>query len=52
VPDDVVAYRRAGADAVLVGEHLMVADDPAAATRALADAARGAHRPSILSDST
>lgn len=49
--DDVVAYRRAGADAVLVGEHLMVADDPAAATRALVDAARET-RSSILSDST
>lgn len=46
-PDDIVAYRRAGADAVLVGEHLMVADDPTAATRALADAARRAARSSI-----
>ena len=52
-PDDVAAYRRAGADAVLVGEHLMVADDPVAATRVLAAAAaRGAHRSSTLSDST
>ena len=51
-PDDVVAYRRAGADAVLVGEHLMIADDPAAATRTLVAAARGTHRPSTLSDTT
>jgi indole-3-glycerol phosphate synthase len=51
-PDDVVAYRRAGADAVLVGEHLMVADDPATATRALVAAARGAGRSSNLSDPT
>lgn len=46
-PADVTAYRRAGADAVLVGEHLMVSDDPTAATRALVEAARGVHaRPS------
>jgi len=51
-PADVVAYRRAGADAVLVGEHLMVAEDPAAATRALVDAARRDGRSSILTDST
>lgn len=37
-PDDVIAYRRAGADAVLVGEHLMRADDPEAATRVLVSA--------------
>jgi indole-3-glycerol phosphate synthase len=40
-PEDVAAYRRAGAHAVLVGEHLMVAHDPTAATRALVEAARG-----------
>lgn len=34
-PDDVRAYARAGADAVLVGEHLVTSGDPAAATRAL-----------------
>lgn len=46
-PADVVAYRRAGADAVLVGEHLMVAEDPTATTRGLVDAARrAAVRPS------
>jgi indole-3-glycerol phosphate synthase len=39
-PEDVAAYRRAGAHAVLVGEHLMVAQDPTAATRGLVDAAR------------
>jgi indole-3-glycerol phosphate synthase len=47
-PADVSDYRRAGAHAVLVGEHLMVADDPVAATRALVAAAR---RP-VLSDSS
>jgi len=34
-PDDVVAYAAAGADAVLVGEHLVTSSDPLAATRAL-----------------
>ncbi len=42
-PDDVSAYVRAGADAVLVGEHLMVADDPTAATAELVEAARTTH---------
>lgn len=42
-PADVAAYMGAGADAVLVGEHLMVADDPTAATAALAEAARTSH---------
>lgn len=37
-PADVTDYRRAGAHAVLVGEHLMLADDPVAATRALVNA--------------
>ncbi len=37
-PDDVAAYGRAGADAVLVGEHLVRSDDPVAATRALVEA--------------
>jgi indole-3-glycerol phosphate synthase len=37
-PDDVVTYAAAGADAVLVGEHLVVSDDPTAATRALVTA--------------
>ncbi|MBW3605222.1 MAG: indole-3-glycerol phosphate synthase TrpC [Actinobacteria bacterium] len=39
-PDDVEDYRRVGADAVLVGEHLMVADDPMTATRTLVEAVR------------
>lgn len=34
-PDDVRAYAAAGADAVLVGEHLVTSEDPAAALRAL-----------------
>lgn len=38
-PDHVAAYRDAGASAVLVGAHLMLAHDPVAATRALVDAA-------------
>lgn len=37
--DDVARYVADGADAVLVGEHLMVAGDPVAATRALVSAA-------------
>jgi indole-3-glycerol phosphate synthase len=49
-PDDVAAYMRAGADAVLVGEHLMTAADPAAATAALADAARTSHRGAAETD--
>ena len=51
-PADVVAYRRAGADAVLVGEHLMVADDPTATTRELVEAARRGGRSPMLTDST
>ncbi len=51
-PADVERYVRAGADAVLVGEHLMSADDPTAATRALVAAVDGLHRPSALSDTT
>ncbi|HEX6254626.1 MAG TPA: indole-3-glycerol phosphate synthase TrpC [Euzebyales bacterium] len=47
-PADVAAYRRAGAHAVLVGEHLMLATDPVAATRTLVDAARNP----TLSDSS
>src|SRR5690606_21834766 len=38
-PADVERYIMQGADAVLVGEHLMRADDPHAATRELTDAA-------------
>jgi indole-3-glycerol phosphate synthase len=34
-PDDVVAYAAAGADAVLVGEHLATSEDPRAATARL-----------------
>jgi indole-3-glycerol phosphate synthase len=41
-PADVERYVSEGADAVLVGEHLMRAGDPAAATRALVEAAAGA----------
>jgi len=39
-PADVERYVDEGAEAVLVGEHLMRAADPVAATRALVDAAR------------
>ena len=39
-PADVGAAAAAGADAVLVGESLVVADDPEAAARALVDAGR------------
>jgi len=46
-PDDVERYVLDGADAVLVGEHLMRAADPAAATRILADAAAAAARPPV-----
>lgn len=42
--DDVVAYARAGADAVLVGEHLVLSDDPVAATAALVAAGASASR--------
>jgi indole-3-glycerol phosphate synthase len=38
--DDVVAYAAAGADAVLVGEHLVTSPDPEAATRRLVEAGR------------
>lgn len=41
-PQAVVAYGEAGADAVLVGEHLVISDDPRAATAALV--AAGARR--------
>jgi indole-3-glycerol phosphate synthase len=48
-PGDVMTYAAAGADAVLVGEHLVVSDDAAAATRMLVEAgsavdARGGQR--------
>jgi indole-3-glycerol phosphate synthase len=43
-PEDVVAYAGAGADAVLVGEHLVTSDDPEAATRRLVEAGTGAMR--------
>lgn len=34
-PQDVIDYAASGADAVLVGEHLVTSDDPVVATRAL-----------------
>lgn len=37
-PEDVRAYRAAGADAILVGEHLVTSADPAAAARSLVEA--------------
>ncbi len=37
-PEDVVRYAAAGADAVLVGEHLVTSSDPEAATRTLVEA--------------
>ena len=37
-PGDVAAYAASGADAVLVGEHLVTSSDPAEATRALVGA--------------
>jgi indole-3-glycerol phosphate synthase len=37
-PDDVAAYAAAGADAVLVGEHLVTSVDPEQATRELVEA--------------
>ncbi len=37
-PDDVARYAAAGADAVLVGEHLVISGDPASAARALVEA--------------
>ena len=40
-PEDVVAYAAAGADAVLVGEHLVRSGDPVAATAALVAAGAG-----------
>ena len=48
-PSDVECYVARGADAVLVGEYLMRAADPAATTRILVDAAR-APRPSALKE--
>lgn len=51
-PADVERYISDGADAVLVGEHLMRAEDPAAATRTLVDAAAGAPVPSTDSAPT
>jgi len=47
-PEDVLAYARAGADAVLVGEHLVLSDDPAAATAALVAAGAVDGRPSAV----
>jgi indole-3-glycerol phosphate synthase len=44
-PDDVLRAAEAGADAVLVGEHVVTAADPAAAVRSLVAAGRPAHRP-------
>ena len=41
-PEDVAAYAASGADAVLVGEHLVTSSDPVEATRALVGA--GAQR--------
>ncbi len=41
-PSDVAAYAAAGADAVLVGEHLVTSDDPEQATRDLVEAGAGA----------
>jgi indole-3-glycerol phosphate synthase len=43
-PDDVAAYGAAGADAVLVGEHLVTSGEPEAATRRLVDAGKGVRR--------
>jgi len=43
-PDDVRAYAAAGADAVLVGEHVVTSDDPVAAVRALATVEDGGTR--------
>jgi indole-3-glycerol phosphate synthase len=43
-PEDVAAYVAAGADAVLVGEHLVTSGDPEAATRRLLEAGTGATR--------
>jgi len=40
-PADVAAYATAGADAVLVGEHLVTSGDPEQATRDLVEAGRG-----------
>jgi indole-3-glycerol phosphate synthase len=44
-PEDVLRAAEQGADAVLVGESLVTAPDPAAATRALVDAGIRAPRP-------
>lgn len=43
-PEDVAAYAAAGADAVLVGEHLVRSGDPVAATAALVAAGAAAAR--------
>lgn len=43
-PEDVVAYAAAGADAVLVGEHLVTSSEPETATRRLVEAGPGAMR--------
>lgn len=43
-PDDIVAYAAQGADAVLVGEHLVTSGEPEAATRRLVQAGTGAQR--------
>ena len=43
-PEDVVAYAAAGADAVLVGEHLVTSSEPETATRRLVEAGTGAMR--------
>ncbi len=40
-PSDVAAYAAAGADAVLVGEHLVMSSDPEQATRDLVEAGAG-----------
>jgi indole-3-glycerol phosphate synthase len=46
-PADVERYVDDGADAVLVGEHLMRAADPVAATRTLVDVAAATARPTM-----
>ena len=48
-PADVERYVSEGADAVLVGEHLMRTADPEAATRTLVEAAAGAPSPTTNS---
>lgn len=46
-PEDVVTYAQSGADAVLVGEALVIGGDPRAAVAGLLDAGRGLGRPAI-----